>query len=324
MRHLVLPALLLVAAPAHADPAEFTALQSYDQRLATVGNRLATGAADLCADARPLPGFAVHALAQYSPATRADVRAAFGIDDRPAILAVVPTSAAARAGLMAGDAIVTVDGEGVAPFTPGKRGDYAEVGALEQRIEGALAHPPLVLGIDRKGQRLDISFTPEKGCPTRFQVLTSEEMNAGADGAYVQVSVRIMDFAENDDELALLVAHELAHNILHHRERLDAQHVSRGLLSAFGKNRTRIRATEQQADRLAIWLVARAGYDIDAAPAFWDRLGRKTGFGIFSDGTHDGRAERVAGAREEIAAIKALEAAGKPLDPPKALRAPPQ
>lgn len=320
MLRFLVPAALLLAAPALADPAGFVALQSYDQRLATVGNRLATGAADLCADARPLPGFAVHALAQYAPSARADVSAAFGLGERPAVLAVVPGSAAARAGLAAGDAILAIDGEAVAAIPPGKRGDYAGVAAIEQRVESALAHPPLELAVERGGARSIISFVPETGCPTRFQVLTSGEMNASADGTYVQVSTRIMDLTQNDDELAILVAHELAHNILHHRETLDAQGVSRGLFRVFGKNPGRIRATEEQADRLAIWLAARAGYDIDAAPAFWDRLERKAGYGILSDGTHDGRKARIEAAGQEIAAVKALRAAGRPLDPPATLR----
>lgn len=310
-------ACLLIGAPAQADPAGLIALQTLDTRLATVGHRLAIGAAALCPAARGLPGFAVQALVQYKPEARGDAKAAFGLDDRPAILAVVPGSAADRAGLRAGDVLVAIDGAAVAPLPPGRKADYEGVGAIEQRIEIALARSPVDLSVDRRGRAVALRFTPQIGCPTRFQVLPSDAMNASADGTYVQVSSRIIEFTRNDDELAILVAHELAHNILGHRQTLDSQHVSRGLLRAFGKNRERIRATEEQADRLAIWLAARAGYDIDAAPGYWDRLMRATSFGIFADGTHDGRKVRIANAEAEIAAVKARRAAGQPLDPPR-------
>jgi beta-barrel assembly-enhancing protease len=107
------------------------------------------------------------------------------------------------------------------------------------------------------------------------------------------------------------MAHELAHNILGHRAQLDAAGVSRGLLAPFGKNRTRIRATELEADRHALYLMARAGYDIAVAPAFWERFGRKVDAGILSDGTHAGWRERVQRAREEITRIEAQRRAGQ-------------
>ncbi|WP_414902673.1 M48 family metalloprotease [Sphingomonas flavalba] len=319
---LALVSLCLAApvAAAGVDASGLAALQQLDSRLAQVGNRLAVAAAGLCADARPLPGFAVHALKQYQPAARAAAAEQFGLGEQPAVLAVVPGSAAEAAGLRAGDAILAVAGAAVAPVPAEGRADYAGVAAVEQRIEQALAQPPLRLSVARDGGVAAVAFTTDSGCPTRFQVLATDGLKASADGTYVQVSAALIQFAASDDELAIVVAHELAHNILRHRETLDAQKVSRGMLAAFGKNRSRIRATERQADRLAIWLAARAGYAIAAAPAFWDRFERRTGWGILSDGTHDGRRERVAAAEAEIAAVEARRAAGLPLDPPPALR----
>ena len=135
--------------------------------------------------------------------------------------------------------------------------------------------------------------------------MPGKRLNASADGTYVQLTTAVIDFVRNDDELALVIAHELSHNILKHREKLDAQGVSRGLFRSFGKNPGRIRATENEADRLALRLMHKAGFDIAVAPAFWDRFGRETSHGIFSDGTHASRKERVAIAEAEIAAIRA-------------------
>ncbi len=54
----------------------------------------------------------------------------------------------------------------------------------------------------------------------------------------------------SDEEIAVVVAHELAHNILHHRARLDAAGVSRGLVAEFGRN---ARLTREQAMHLATY-----------------------------------------------------------------------
>jgi predicted Zn-dependent protease len=42
-----------------------------------------------------------------------------------------------------------------------------------------------------------------------------------------------------------------------------------------------IKATEAEADRLSVWLMANAGYDPEAAISFWERYGKATGPGHF-------------------------------------------
>src|SRR3546814_2491582 len=77
--------------------------------------------------------------------------------------------------------------------------------------------------------------------------------------------------------LAAAVAHELAHNILRHRERLDAADVARGLFKGFGRSARLFRQTEIEADRLSAWPMRGAGYDPPAAVRFWGRFGTRGG-----------------------------------------------
>ena len=113
-------------------------------------------------------------------------------------------------------------------------------------------------------------------CASDFWVDTKAKLDAGADGERVRVTSGLLLFADTDNELAAAVAHELSHNLLGHRERLNAV-----------KRRTsEILATEIEADRLSVWLMANAGYEPAAALRFAERYGRKTGLGIFSEGTH--------------------------------------
>ncbi|QHL91110.1 peptidase M48, Ste24p [Sphingomonas changnyeongensis] len=308
---LVLLLALTAAGPEAADPAGLRALIAEDVRVARIGDRLAR--AGPCTATLSSPGLIVQDIVQYAPDLRAPARAALGLGDLPTIVAVLDGSAAAVAGLRPGDMLVAIDGAAVPPAD--KARGFDRMAGVEAQIEAALARGTLNLGLIRDGAALTVRIGATPGCRTRFQLQPGGRLNASADGVYVQVSGALAEFAATDDELALIIAHELAHNLLGHKARLDAAGVSRGLFAGLGKGASRVRATEEEADRWALYLMARAGFDIAAAPAFWERFGRRADPGIFSDGTHDGWRTRVAKAEAEIARIRALQAAGAPILP---------
>ena len=117
-------------------------------------------------------------------------------------------------------------------------------------------------------------------------------------------------------EMAAAIAHELAHNILRHRARLDAAGVDRGLGKQFGRSARLFKQTEVEADRLSVWLLAGAGYDPAAAARFWTRFGQRKGRPLFQAGTHPNWRDRVAALETEAAAVAAARAGGRPLRPP--------
>ena len=141
-------------------------------------------------------------------------------------------------------------------------------------------------------------------------------MNAEADGRYVQVTTALAQYVADDAELAAVLAHEFAHNILGHRVRLDAARVSRGFFGNFGRNAARIRETEIEADRFSIYLLDRAGYDPEAAVRFWTRFGQH-GLNFLGSPTHPNWRSRIALFETEIAAIRRARAEGRePVPPP--------
>ena len=263
----------------------------------------------------PLTGMLVHAVDQYPASSRLAAVSTFGLGDEPAVLVVVPGSASARAGLQAGDGILSIAGKAFPLKGSRKRASYARVQEFEEFLLASLAAGPVPVEFVRGGVRHSVVLEPEPGCISRVQLVPSAKLNASADGTYAQVTSGIVAFAQSDDEIALVVAHEMAHNILGHRVRLNEQKITRGLLKALDGSAGKIRKTEVEADYLALYLLARAGYDISIAPGFWQRYGPSAFFEIFSEGTHPGRATRVAATRKTIEEIRLKQRQGAPLVP---------
>jgi predicted Zn-dependent protease len=159
-------------------------------------------------------------------------------------------------------------------------------------------------------------LTPEQTCASRFQIKIDDDRNASANGEIVSISSALAEYFADDAEFAAVAAHELAHNLLNHRDRLNRQKVNRGFFGQFGKSARRIKDTEIEADRLSVWLMANAGYDPEAAIRFWTRYGKEHGKGIFSASTHYRWKKRVKLFEEEIANMaKAESLDGKRVPP---------
>lgn len=292
---------LLLAAPAIDE--ELAIIRAQDELIARVGYRLVTANAELCGRRTPASGLLLHGLEQYDRAYAADAKRFFALGDDPAVLAVVPGSPADRAGVRSGDTLAAINGAPVPAVRPGGK-PFDRMEAVLDRFDQALVAGPVTLDLMRGGEALRVRFAGAPACATRFQVKLSEKMNAAADGNYVEVNSGFLPEFENEDELAAIVAHELAHNILRHRAVLDAQGVSRGIFGRFGKNARRIRATEIAADRYSLTLMANAGYRPAAAAEFWRRFEKEHSRGIFADATHlNGRrrADMLAAAAAELA-----------------------
>jgi hypothetical protein len=291
------------------------AMRGLDQRVATIGYRLATGGRALCARLENLPGFAVHDLSQYGASFRPAAIRAFGLDAGPAVLALVPGGPAERAGLRLDDILLSLDGRALPYGDPGRDRSFDRMAQVLDMLDAAFADGVADIEVRRASARLMLHVGTEPGCASRFQLVPSGRMNAEADGRYVQVTTAIASYVADDDELAVVMAHEFAHNILGHRARLDQSHISRGFFGNFGRNARNIRDTEAEADRFSIYLLDRAGFDPEAAIRFWSRFGRR-GLSFLGDPTHPNWRSRIALFETEITAVRGARAAGRVPVPP--------
>lgn len=301
------PVAFAASDPATIDTRGFEALRAQDQAVLETGYRLARANAPFCPETIGRAGLTLHHIAQYQD--REAARAAFGFSADYAVLALVADGPAARAGLRRDDGLIAINGEALNPgpadlAASGERADYAPLAWAIARLDDALAASSATITVRRGEETLTLTITPEPGCASRFEVRPEDDSGAFADGRLIGITSAMLDFMVDEDERAAILAHELAHNILKHRARLDAAGIQRGLLQQFGRNARLTKATEVEADRLSIWLMANAGYDPRAAVRFWTRYGKQKGLGIFSAPTHYRWKKRAALLEAEITTLE--------------------
>ncbi len=295
-------------------------LQLLDQRLNTIGYRLVEANAPYCDQTSASSGLLLNDVAQYVDQETA--RFALGFDGSVGITAVAPDSPAAAANISPGDTLLAIDSVAVDDIViddlalSNEAPPYRRVATINQMIEQALAERDVDLTISRGGVSQTIPIAASITCPGRFQIRVSADRSASADGKLVSVSSRLAEYFLSDDEFAAVVAHELAHNLLKHRDRLDAQNVNRGFFGQFGESASRIKTAEIEADRLSVWLMSNAGYDPQAAIRFWTRYGKEHGKGIFSASTHYRWKKRVELFEEELAKMAKIEPVDGKFPPP--------
>ncbi|MFA6112699.1 MAG: hypothetical protein WC729_01875 [Sphingomonas sp.] len=305
---LVIAATITGAAHAsdHAPSAanDLLTLQRLDQRVVDTGYRLTRAATPFCGERMMLSGVLLHSIEEYGPESREDARVTFRLDDALAVLAVAHGSPAETAGLRVGDAILAVyDREVPAPATG--QSATARVELIARTIERSAA-ATLDFTIRRGGARQRIAFLPEQGCVTHFWVRPSSRLTAEADGHDVEVTSGYVERAANDAALAIVLAHELAHNILAHRQRLARLGMHRGVGRYFGRSARLSREAELEADRLSVPIIGCAGYSLDDALAFRERLWRDPlADALLRAPDHPAARQRLDAIRQAIAAFRA-------------------
>ncbi len=123
----------------------------------------------------------------------------------------------------------------------------------------------------------------------------SGEINAYATGDEIIVTAAMMRAIKDDMYLRLVIAHELSHNILGHA---DEDEFSQEL--------------ENEADRMGLFLLARAGFDFEKAVRNRAATRKKL---IRSREVPIEEKERIVRFEKTVEEIKALQKAGKPLTP---------
>ncbi len=294
---------LALFVPSHAGITR--AERSPAERIADTGFRLALAGVARCPELRPTLGLTFQHLDQFEATDRPALLQTIRLDLGPAILAVARSSPAEHAGIRRDDILLTIDEIAApAPDGIGQPFDQQTARAISDRIDdqldaAAARNAPVRLQVLRGDRRLSVTVQPIWACPSRIHLARSNQQNAFADGEHVVLTTGLLNALHMDDELAFVLGHEMAHNILHHAALLRAQGVPRkGMGRVLGKNGQTLRATERAADLLGGQLALDAGYDLYAGAAVLRSLNE--GIGISFLAAHDSARKRIKAVRSLV------------------------
>ena len=302
-------------------------LFSQEQRLNRVAFPLLLSGADInTTKVRPYLGIQYRNM----PALPKDYRQAgarvYGMDDTLQIIEVVPESPADLAELKPGDKLVSLDGH---PFPKGRKA----IAKIPRFFKQCLAAgQPSVISVLRDGEEMNLTVTPVNVSDFYVYILhTEEDFNAFADGKSIFLTSGILRFAQSDDELALIVGHELAHNVMTHMRTKTANYLLGTILdiaaaaggvdtqNAFGKiaSQAHSKKFEQEADYVGLYIMARAGIEIQESADFWRRFAAEIPKSIRRNfmSTHPSSPERFLAMEQTIEEIQLKREAGLPMVP---------
>jgi predicted Zn-dependent protease len=169
--------------------------------------------------------------------------------------------------------------------------------ATNQQARASLGGDPAgaaTFRVARARVERDVRYAADLGCPMNVTLVPDRVVNAWADGERVMITTAIVDQCRSDDELALVIGHEMSHNILQHRRRLAAAGVEMGLLPASKTGSAAMRKTEEEADRLAVRMAGAAGYDLAQLVPFVRGLLATNGLSDHAAATHPASVRRLA------------------------------
>ena len=299
-------------------------LISLQRRLQNVGFRILMANTLLCKNkVRFAYGFTFLTIENVHKDFRDAYSYLFGVRKFPTVLNVIPGSPAEKAGLKVGDVIIAVNNMGI---LPGKRGMNKLITILREN-----KGDPLKLSVERGNKNYEFIIKPVKICDYEIELQNSDEVNAFADGRRVVVFSGMMRFLKSDDELALIIGHELAHNIMGH---IKKQAVNRTIGAIFGAilsaltgvNMTETGADigqlafsqefEAEADYVGCYCAARAGYNVSKAAQLWRRIAATHPSAINLKGTtHPSTAKRFIAIQKTVEEIKQKIENKQPLIP---------
>lgn len=242
--------------------------QALNQRLEEVAYRVQIANAALCPVTKRSVGMEVHTLSDYPEDLQPVAQALLGVGPGLSLRTVRAGSPAQRAGFMPGDRLRSFGGA----FLPSGQTAQTFFQAVSQQ---ALAKTSLEISVVREEQTLTRTLKPETICGYPAILVFSEQINGHTDGQEVFITSELMRSLPADSDLALIVAHEMAHAIAGHMQKPPSK------------------ALELEADRMALIMLARAGFDYAKAVENW-AASPQPDDGERPSTTHPGRAERLA------------------------------
>ena len=251
------------------------------RRVHDIAFQISKSNVELCGDKTDyLLGTIAFTLDDVGKDWREPIRMQFGVDDRLTVIAVGRGSPAMNAGIKPGDKFISVNGKNI-----GK-----EMNSLERLMEIVMegVDAPLTLTMNRNGKLIELkNIQPTQTCDYPVEIKQDDRVNAYADGTKIYLTTGMLRFAESDDDLALIIGHELAHNTRNHMDSKVGNMLIGAIIGVIATGVTGVDMTqlgadvggaafsqefEAEADYVGVYHAARAGYNVKDAAALWRRM----------------------------------------------------
>lgn len=255
------------------------------------------------------------------------------LGSKVSIINIVKNSPAEKSGLQIGDKILQI---GDYEFPEGKKA-LKKISKNFSKIEKKELHK---IKIERNGEIKTFEFKKDKICDYPIILTQDNIVNAFADGKQVIMTQGIVDYTKDNNEIALIIGHEVAHN---DRGHIDAKKKNTLVLGSVGfildimtiyysggtaggnAENTEMWSQigseafsvefEKDADYGGVYYAVRAGYDVSNANEFWERMGAANPKSIAFNSSHPATAERYLQIRKTVDEINKKNAQGLALIP---------
>jgi hypothetical protein len=312
-------------APGTSEQETLRTMMRLQDRLDRVASPLLVNNRMLCkGSARKLLGFSAKNKYSYSSELADVAEKDFGFDDRLRVTGVLEGSGAARAGIQRGDLLIAADDQ---PMPQGENAERNAAGVLAPLVQKGAS---VKLTLLRNGASLSVNVPLTYACAFSVELGNADIVNTYSDGRRVLVTRGMINAVQSDEELAYVIARDMAHNILKHAaaqhitatvggiiDNLIRVHPDLSSMTGMAGMKPYSQDMDADADRLSLYLIARAGYRIDGAPAFWQRMSDQHPATELNGYTalHPMNTRRFFTLDKTVSEIKSKQAAKRPLVP---------
>ena len=220
-----------------------------------------------------------------------------GLTNEPQILYVVESSPADISGLKKKDKIIKIS----SPEYSWEGDDIIK--NTRKRIFGK---NKVKVKVERDNEIQIFEVNPVKICNHRIILRQDNSLNAFADGKNIYITQGMLRFIDEDKELQMVIAHELAHNIEGHIEKKTNNYLlgtivdlaaagagvnTRGTFGSLGAQMYS-QDFEREADYVGMYILANSGIEREGVANFWRRMSVENPRSISYASTHPSSSER--------------------------------
>ena len=213
------------------------------------------------------------------------------------ILFVIKDSPAEKSGLLKGDIVKKIYSD-----------NFSWIGdeIIKNNRDGNFNNKKIKIDIERGKDSLSLEIKPIKICSHRIILSQDNSLNAYADGKNIFITQGMLRFIEEDKELQMIIAHELAHNIEGHIEKksnnfilgtiVDLAASSAGINTrgTFGNIGAQMYSQdfEREADYVGMYILANSDINRKGVANFWRRMSIENPGSISYASSHPSSSER--------------------------------